>query len=83
MISGGEVIIILIVALIVFGPKRLPELGRALGKAMHELNRSMQDFKAQMEAESEEQRKDTKSEDDRVPEEKTMAGDKSDSKDRS
>jgi sec-independent protein translocase protein TatA len=31
-----ELIIILIIALLVFGPKRLPEMGRAVGKAIRE-----------------------------------------------
>ncbi|HLB25017.1 MAG TPA: twin-arginine translocase TatA/TatE family subunit, partial [Nitrospirota bacterium] len=31
-----ELIIIFIVALLVFGPKRLPELGKSLGRALHE-----------------------------------------------
>ena len=36
-----ELIVIFIVALIVFGPKRLPELGRTIGKGMSELKRAM------------------------------------------
>jgi sec-independent protein translocase protein TatA len=31
-----EIILVLIVALIVFGPKKLPELGKSLGKGIHE-----------------------------------------------
>jgi sec-independent protein translocase protein TatA len=31
-----EVLLVLIIALIVFGPKRLPELGRSLGKGIRE-----------------------------------------------
>jgi sec-independent protein translocase protein TatA len=31
-----EVIIILVVVLVIFGPKRLPEMGRSLGKAIRE-----------------------------------------------
>jgi len=31
-----EIIVVLIIALIVFGPKRLPELGRSLGKGLNE-----------------------------------------------
>lgn len=31
-----EVLIVLIIALVVFGPKRLPELGRSLGKGIRE-----------------------------------------------
>ena len=34
-------IVILIVALLVFGPKRLPEIGRSLGKGMREFKESI------------------------------------------
>jgi len=50
-IGFQELIIIFIVALLVFGPKRLPELGRALGKALAELKRSLHDVKEQVETE--------------------------------
>ena len=36
-----EIVVILIVALIVFGPKRLPEMGRSLGKGMREFKDSV------------------------------------------
>ena len=39
-----EIIIILIVALIFFGPSKLPEIGKALGKGLRELRRSSQDI---------------------------------------
>jgi len=32
-----EIGIVLVIALVVFGPKRLPELGRSLGKGIHSL----------------------------------------------
>jgi sec-independent protein translocase protein TatA len=35
------IIVILIVALLVFGPKRLPEIGRSLGKGMREFKDSI------------------------------------------
>ena len=43
-------IVILIVALLVFGPKRLPEIGRSLGKGMREFKDSItgQDDKAEL-----------------------------------
>jgi sec-independent protein translocase protein TatA len=31
-----EIVVVLIIALVVFGPKRLPELGKSLGKGIHE-----------------------------------------------
>ena len=39
--SPMELIIILIVVLIVFGPKRLPDLGRSLGRGMREFKDSV------------------------------------------
>jgi sec-independent protein translocase protein TatA len=36
-----EIIVVLIIALIVFGPKRLPELGRSLGKGIREFRGSV------------------------------------------
>jgi TatA/E family protein of Tat protein translocase len=36
-----EVLIVLVIALIVFGPKRLPELGRSLGKGINEFKDGM------------------------------------------
>ncbi|MDE0324674.1 MAG: twin-arginine translocase TatA/TatE family subunit [Candidatus Poribacteria bacterium] len=35
-IGGIEIFIILMVALVIFGPKKLPEMGRSLGKAIRE-----------------------------------------------
>ena len=37
----GGLILILIVALLIFGPKRLPEMGRSLGKGMREFKDSI------------------------------------------
>ena len=41
-----ELIIILIVALIVFGPKKLPDLAKSLGKGMAEFKKATDDFKS-------------------------------------
>ena len=40
-IGATEIIILLLVALLVFGPKRLPEMGRSLGKGMREFKDSI------------------------------------------
>ena len=48
---SSEFLLIFIVALLVFGPKRLPELAKSLGRAMHEFKRSMNEFKNQIETE--------------------------------
>ena len=39
-ISGGELLIILIVAFIVFGPQRIPEIARKLGKGLNEVKKA-------------------------------------------
>ena len=40
-IGATELIILLVVILVVFGPKRLPEMGRSLGKGMREFKDSI------------------------------------------
>lgn len=47
-IGGGEVILVLIVALIIWGPKRLPEIARTLGKTMNMLKKSTYDLTSQI-----------------------------------
>ena|ERR1700722_13021096 len=49
--SLTETLIILVGALVLFGPKKLPELARQLGKIMGELRRASNEFKFQMEEE--------------------------------
>jgi TatA/E family protein of Tat protein translocase len=46
-----ELLLIFIVALIVFGPKRLPEVGRTLGKALGEFKKATDDLKNTIERE--------------------------------
>lgn len=46
-----ELIVIFIVALLVFGPKKLPELGYALGRTMNEIKKAFQSAKSEMEKE--------------------------------
>ena len=46
-----ELLVIFIVALIVFGPKRLPEIGRTLGKALGEFKKASDDLKNTIERE--------------------------------
>ncbi len=52
-----ELIVIFVVTLLVFGPKRLPELAKVFGKGLGELKRAFQDVKAQVETEFEETNK--------------------------
>ena len=47
-IGGGELIVILLIALIVLGPQRLPDAARQLGKAMGDLRRLSTGFQDEM-----------------------------------
>lgn len=44
----GELLVILVVALLVLGPKRLPEVASGLGKALRDFKRATQDIQAQL-----------------------------------
>jgi TatA/E family protein of Tat protein translocase len=50
-IGAPELIIILVVALIVFGPKKLPELGKSLGKGLAEFRKASNELKSTIEQE--------------------------------
>lgn len=62
-IGFQEMIMIFVVALVVVGPKRMPELGRTLGKGLGELKRSFDGIKAQVTAEMKEVEKEAKDDD--------------------
>jgi sec-independent protein translocase protein TatA len=46
-----ELIVIFVIALVVFGPKKLPDLGRALGKGIAEFKRATEEVKETIETE--------------------------------
>ena len=46
-----ELLIIFVVALVIFGPRKLPELGRSLGKGLSEFKRASNELKRTWEAE--------------------------------
>jgi len=48
-----EIVLIFIIALVLFGPKKLPELGKSIGKALGELKRASNDIKRNIEKEIE------------------------------
>src|SRR3990167_85436 len=50
-IGFPELLVIFVVALLVFGPKRLPELGRSLGRGLTEFRRASSDLKNSIERE--------------------------------
>jgi TatA/E family protein of Tat protein translocase len=49
--SFSETIFLFALALLVFGPKKLPEIGRQIGKILNEFRKASNEFKAQIEAE--------------------------------
>lgn len=51
---GFDLIVIVIVALIIFGPKRLPEMGSAIGKTIKEFRKSMAELTQSKEDETKE-----------------------------
>lgn len=48
-----ELILILVIGLVVFGPKKLPEVGRSVGKGLKEFKKAMNDIKKTIDIESE------------------------------
>ena len=46
-----ELFLIFIVALLVFGPRKLPEIGRTLGRAIGEFRKATHDFRSSLEEE--------------------------------
>ena len=47
----SEMVFLFLLALIIFGPKKMPEIGRQLGKALNDFKRASNEFKAQIETE--------------------------------
>ena len=52
-LGGAEILMILVLALLLFGPRNLPQIGRSLGKGLSELRRATRDFKTSLENEVE------------------------------
>lgn len=50
-IGMPELVIILVIALIIFGPRKLPELGRSLGKSLSEFKRASNELRSTLEEE--------------------------------
>jgi len=47
-LGGGEILLIALMALILFGPKRLPDIGRQVGRAVGELRRMSRQFEREV-----------------------------------
>jgi len=52
-IGTPEIMMILLIALIVFGPRKLPQLGKTLGKGLSEFRKASHDMKSSIEKEIE------------------------------
>jgi len=50
-LGGQEFILILVLALLLFGPRKLPQVGRSLGRALAEFRGATNDFKRSLERE--------------------------------
>ena len=50
-IGMPELIIIMVIALIIFGPRKLPELGRSLGKSINEFKKASNELRSTLEEE--------------------------------
>jgi sec-independent protein translocase protein TatA len=50
-IGMPEMVLILVIALIFFGPRKLPELGRSLGKSLNEFKKASNDLRSTLEDE--------------------------------
>ena len=52
-LGGPELVLILVVALIVFGPRKLPDIGKSLGRMMAEFRKASNEFRRTIEEEVE------------------------------
>ena len=65
-ISGQEIFIVLIVVLLLFGAKKIPELARGLGKGMREFKKATEEIKKEINDNSSEVVKDIKDMEDTI-----------------
>lgn len=57
-ISGPEIFVILLIVLVLFGSKKIPELARGLGKGMREFRRATDEIKKEINENTNEIKKD-------------------------
>jgi sec-independent protein translocase protein TatA len=48
-IGGSELLVVMLVVFLFFGPKKFPEMGRSIGKAMREFRNAMRGVKEDLE----------------------------------
>jgi sec-independent protein translocase protein TatA len=56
-LGAGEIILILLVILILFGAKKIPELAQGLGKGMREFKKSLKDVEDEIKVEEKEEKR--------------------------
>jgi len=69
-LGGPELLLILVLALIVFGPRKLPEVGRSMGKMLAEFRKASHEFQRTIEDEVEAEK--VKAVETRAPSEATV-----------
>jgi sec-independent protein translocase protein TatA len=50
----GEILVILLLALIIFGPRRLPEMGKMIGRSLREFRRATSEIRSEIQADIDE-----------------------------
>ena len=60
-LGAGEIILIVLVILLLFGAKKIPELAQGLGKGMKEFKKSLKDFEEEIKKTDDEVKKTDKS----------------------
>jgi TatA/E family protein of Tat protein translocase len=69
-IGFPEMLVIFVLALLIFGPKKLPELGKSLGKGLSEFRRASSELRSQFDREMQNIENETRQEETRQEEEK-------------
>jgi Tat protein translocase TatB subunit len=70
-IGTGEILIVLVIALLLLGPKEIPKIARTLGRGMRELERAKDELKQSIEFEAEKDEAESKkTKDSKDPEDK-------------
>ena len=59
-LGAGEIILIVLVILLLFGAKKIPELARGLGKGMSEFERGLKDVEKEIKEGGDEEKNDSK-----------------------
>ena len=60
-VGTPEILLILVIALLIFGPQKLPEMGKSLGRAIREFKRASQELQETIEREVEDVKREAES----------------------